>query len=50
MMPLCHEAAVDTLVARMPQIGARLDSILLQPQVSSGIEALVGVTTDAMFG
>jgi hypothetical protein len=49
-MPLCHDAAVDTLVARMPQIGARLDSILLQRQVSSGIEALVGVTTDPMFG
>jgi hypothetical protein len=49
MMPLCHEAAVDTLVARMPQIGARRDSILLQRQGSSGIEALVGVTTDPMF-
>jgi len=49
-MPLCHDAAVDTLVARMPQIGARLDSILLQRQVSSGIEAPVGVTTDPLFG
>jgi len=34
----------------MPQIAARLDSILLQPQVSSGIEALIGVTTDSLFG
>src|SRR5262249_40837074 len=40
----CCEAAVDTLAARLQQIGAQLDSILLQPQVSSGIETLVGVT------
>ena len=43
-------SAVQTLVARMQQIGARLDGILLQRQVASGIEALVGVTTDPMFG
>jgi acyl-CoA synthetase (NDP forming) len=43
-------AAVEMLVARMQQIHARLDGILLQRQVSSGIEALVGVTTDSMFG
>lgn len=46
-MPLGHDAAV---VARMHQIDARLDGILLQRQVSSGIEALLGVTTDPMFG
>jgi acetyltransferase len=35
---------------RFARIGARLDGILLQRQVSSGIEALVGVTTDSLFG
>lgn len=42
--------AVQTLVQRTQAIGARLDGILLQPQVRSGIEALVGVTTDPLFG
>jgi len=46
-MPLGRDAAV---VARMHQIDACLDGILLQRQVSSGIEALLGVTTDPMFG
>jgi acyl-CoA synthetase (NDP forming) len=41
---------VQTLVARMQQRRARLDGILLQRQVSSGIEALVGVTSEALFG
>jgi acetyl coenzyme A synthetase (ADP forming)-like protein len=48
--PATVASAVETLVARMQQIGARLDGILLQRQVSSGIEALVGVTTDPLFG
>jgi acyl-CoA synthetase (NDP forming) len=48
--PAAVASAVDTLVARMQRIGARLDGILLQRQVSSGIEALVGVTTDPLFG
>jgi acyl-CoA synthetase (NDP forming) len=48
--PAAVASAVDTLVARTQRIGARLDGILLQRQVSSGIEALVGVTTDPMFG
>jgi len=48
-MPLCHEAAVAILVARIPQIDAWLDNILLQRQVSNGIEALVGVTADPLF-
>lgn len=48
--PAAVASAVDTLVARTRQIGARLDGILLQRQVSSGIEALVGVTTDPLFG
>jgi acetyl coenzyme A synthetase (ADP forming)-like protein len=42
--------AVDTLVMRMRDIGAPLDGILLQRQVSGGIEALVGVTSDPTFG
>jgi acetyl coenzyme A synthetase (ADP forming)-like protein len=48
--PAAVASAVETLVARTQQIGARLDGILLQRQVSSGIEALVGVTTDPLFG
>ncbi|MGE3539480.1 MAG: GNAT family N-acetyltransferase [Candidatus Tectimicrobiota bacterium] len=48
--PEAVAAAVETLVARMQQIGARLHGILLQRQVTSGIEALVGVSTDALFG
>jgi acyl-CoA synthetase (NDP forming) len=48
--PATVASAVQTLVARMQQIGARLDGILLQRQVASGIEALVGVTTDPLFG
>jgi acetyl coenzyme A synthetase (ADP forming)-like protein len=48
--PAAVAAAVETLVARTQQIGARLDGMLLQRQVSSGIEALVGVTTDPLFG
>jgi acyl-CoA synthetase (NDP forming) len=48
--PEAVQTAVDTLVARMQQRGARLDGILLQRQVSSGIEALVGATADPMFG
>lgn len=48
--PAAVAAAVETLVTRMRQIGARLDGMLLQRQVSSGIEALVGVTTDPLFG
>jgi acyl-CoA synthetase (NDP forming) len=48
--PAAVASAVQTLVARMQQRQARLDGILLQRQVSSGIEALVGVTSDALFG
>jgi acetyl coenzyme A synthetase (ADP forming)-like protein len=48
--PAAVASAVEMLVARTQQIGARLDGILLQRQVSSGIEALVGVTTDPLFG
>jgi len=48
--PAAVASAVETLVARMQRLGARLDGILLQRQVASGIEALVGVTTDPMFG
>ena len=48
--PAAVASAVDALVARAQRLGARLDGILLQRQVSSGIEALVGVTTDPLFG
>lgn len=48
--PQAVASAVQTLVDRMQQLGARLDGILLQQQVSSGLEALVGVTTDPLFG
>jgi hypothetical protein len=41
--------SIPLLLTCQQQIGAQLDSILLQRQVSSGIEALVGVTTDPMF-
>jgi acyl-CoA synthetase (NDP forming) len=41
---------VDTLVARVQELGARLDGILLQREVRGGLEALVGVTTDPTFG
>jgi acyl-CoA synthetase (NDP forming) len=39
-------AAVNTLVDRLQRVGARLDGMLLQREVSGGLEALVGVTTD----
>jgi acyl-CoA synthetase (NDP forming) len=42
--------AVDTLGERMQRCGARLDGILLQREVPGGIEALIGVTTDPLFG
>jgi hypothetical protein len=42
--------AVDTLGERMHHCGARLDGILLQREVLGGIEALIGVTTDPLFG
>jgi acyl-CoA synthetase (NDP forming) len=43
-------AAVNTLAERLQRFGARLDGILLQREVSGGLEALVGVTTDPTFG
>jgi len=42
--------AVDTLCDRMQGSGARLDGILLQREIPSGIEAFVGVSTDPIFG
>ncbi|MGH7865546.1 MAG: acetate--CoA ligase family protein, partial [Candidatus Binataceae bacterium] len=42
--------AVDSLSERMVAIGARMEGVLLQREVSGGIEALVGVTTDPTFG
>ena len=42
--------AVATLAERMRAIGTPLESVLLQREVSGGIEALVGVTTDPTFG
>jgi acetyl coenzyme A synthetase (ADP forming)-like protein len=42
--------AVATLTERFKNMGARLEGILLQRQITDGVEALVGVTTDATFG
>jgi acyl-CoA synthetase (NDP forming) len=42
--------AVATLCERMQHSGARLEGILLQREVPSGIEALIGVTADLTFG
>jgi acyl-CoA synthetase (NDP forming) len=42
--------AVNRLVQRVQQVGARLSGILLQREIPQGLEALVGVTTDPTFG
>ncbi len=42
--------AVATLRERMHAIGIPLERVFLQREVRGGIEALVGVTTDATFG
>jgi acyl-CoA synthetase (NDP forming) len=44
------EAAVRTLGEKVAAAGSKLDGVLLQREVPGGIEALVGVTTDATFG
>ena len=44
------EAAVRRLKSRMDELDQRLEGILLQREVTEGIEALVGVTTDPTFG
>jgi len=44
------EAAVRRLKGRMDDLDKRLEGILLQREVTEGIEALVGVTTDPTFG
>jgi acetate---CoA ligase (ADP-forming) len=43
-------SAVRTLEERMAKIGARLDGVLLQREIPSGVEALVGVMVDPTFG
>ncbi|HUI25679.1 MAG TPA: acetate--CoA ligase family protein, partial [Candidatus Kryptonia bacterium] len=43
-------AAVSQLRERMRAIDAPLEGVLLQREVLGGIEALVGVTTDPVFG
>jgi acetate---CoA ligase (ADP-forming) len=43
-------AAVERLGSRLAEAGRRLDGVLLQRQVTDGIEALVGITTDPTFG
>ena len=48
--PAAVARAVGTLRERTRAIGARLDAVLLQREVAGGIEALVGVTTDPIFG
>jgi acetyl coenzyme A synthetase (ADP forming)-like protein len=42
--------AVGKLRRNLDAAGAKLEAVLLQRQVSGGIEALVGVATDAVFG
>ncbi len=44
------EAAVRRLKGRMDDLDKRLEGILLQREITEGIEALVGVTTDPTFG
>jgi acetyl coenzyme A synthetase (ADP forming)-like protein len=43
-------AAVDAITAAMRAIDAPLAGILLQREITGGVEALVGVTTDPTFG
>jgi len=43
-------AAATTLARRLEAIGAPLEGILLQREVPGGIEAIVGVTSDPIFG
>jgi acetyl coenzyme A synthetase (ADP forming)-like protein len=43
-------ASVAQLQGRIAQVGFRLDGVLLQREVAGGVEALVGVTTDPVFG
>lgn len=42
--------AVATLERRMDAIGKQLTDVLLQPEVTGGVETLVGVVTDPTFG
>jgi acyl-CoA synthetase (NDP forming) len=42
--------AAETLAERMRAIGTTLEGVMLQREVTGGIEALVGVTTDPTFG
>jgi acetate---CoA ligase (ADP-forming) len=48
--PLAVAEAAVTLAERARRAGADLQGVLLQREVQGGIEALVGVTTDATFG
>ena len=48
--PAAVARAVATLGDRMRAIGSPLEAVFLQREVRGGIEALVGVTTDAIFG
>ena len=48
--PSAVARAVATLRERMDAIGTPLEAVFLQREVRGGIEALVGVTTDATFG
>lgn len=44
------EAAVDTLRNRVAHAGYALSGVQLQREVSAGVETLVGVTSDPIFG
>ena len=48
--PAAVAHAVATLRERLQAIGLSLEGVFLQREVRGGIEALVGVTTDATFG
>ena len=42
--------AVDTLRLRLKAVNATLGGVMLQEEIRGGIEAIVGVTTDPVFG
>lgn len=48
--PLAVAEAAVTLAERARNAGAELEGVLLQREITGGIEALVGVTTDPTFG
>jgi acyl-CoA synthetase (NDP forming) len=43
-------AAFDGIVQRARQHGATVDGVLVQPMVTGGVETMIGVTEDPLFG